>query len=390
MSSKPMMYFPAEEYEGRVQRAREQMAEIGADVLLATQPNNLTYISGYRTNLFDSNFRPYSALIPREGDSTLILPSLEYGVGLETSWIDDVRPWGPNDGDIAPDGFTALTMVMKERGFDDAKVAVEKGFGQRIGMSVDEFAGLQEALPGVEWLDSTAMMWKLRAVKSDAEVANLRKANEITDAAYMAVLDQVKEGTSEREIQAIMGSTFLALGGDLKGFIVVNAGKDRYKMMNPFASDYQLQRGDMCNIDFGAVYQGYWSDLTRGFFVSEVSDRQREFYEVAKAASAAGVAAAKPGVTCEEIDQVCEEYLVSRGYGDYMLHRTGHSIGLEVHEMPGISLGMKTVMQPNMVFAIEPGIYDFDIGGFRMEDIILVTEDGAEYLSHCERELTVV
>lgn len=387
---KSMMYFPVEEYAERVRRARVLMKDQNIDVLLATAPNNLTYISGYRTNLFDSNFRPYFALIPQEGDATLILPDLELGVGIETSWIDDVRAWGMNEGGIAPDGLTALVKVMKERGFDGSTVAVERGFGQRIGVSHDEFLDLQERLPGVTWADSTPLLWHLRARKSDAEVANLRRASEITDAAYQAVLDNAKEGTSEREINAIMGETYMRLGGDFRGFIVVNAGKQRYKMMNPYASDYRLQRGDMCIMDFGAVYQGYWSDLTRGFFVGEVSDRQRDFYEVAKAASAAGVAAVKPGVTCAHIDKVCEDSLVGAGYKEYMMHRTGHSLGLEVHEMPSLGPGHDTVLEPNMVFAVEPGIYDFDIGGFRMEDIVLVTESGAEYLSNCERELTVV
>lgn len=387
---KPMMYFPPEEYAERVRRARVLMRENDVDVLLVSAPNNLTYMSGYRTNLFDSNFRPYFALIPQEGEATLILPDLEIGVGQEISWIDDVRQWGANKGGIAPDGYSALVTVMQQRGFDRSKVAIEKGFGQRVGMSYDEFVDLQERLPGVQWKDCTPMLWHLRARKSDAEVAKLRKASEITDAAYEAVRQQAKEGTSEREINAIMGETYMRLDSDFRGFIVVNAGKQRYKMMNPYASEYRLQRGDMCIMDFGAVYQGYWSDLTRGFFVGEVSDRQREFYEVARAASAAGVAAAKPGATCEQIDKVCEEYLVDAGYRDFMLHRTGHSLGLEVHEMPSLGPGQTTVMEPNMVFAVEPGIYDFDIGGFRMEDIVLVTDTGSEYLSNCTRDLTVV
>jgi Xaa-Pro aminopeptidase len=385
-----MMYFPAEEYAERVRRARELMEEQGIDALVATAPNNITYISGYRTNLFDSNFRPYFAVIPRESDAVLLLPSLESGVGQETSWIVDQPSWGPNEGDIAPDGFSAIVLELGDKGLTKGKLAIERGFGQRIGMHLDAYLDLEARLPDVEWVDATPVFWKLRGLKSAAEVANLRKAAEITDAAYEKVLSSVHEGMSEREIQSIMGQEYMRLGSDYRGFIIVNGGKQRYKMMNPYASDYRLRRGDMCNIDFGAVYDGYWCDLTRGFFVGEASDRQREFYEVAKAASAAAVAAVQPGVACEEIDLVAERYLVDAGYKEYMLHRTGHSIGLEIHELPSIGLGEKTVLQPNMVVAIEPGIYDFNIGGFRMEDIVLVTETGSEYLSNCQRELTIV
>lgn len=385
-----MMYFPASEYEERVGRARALMEASGIDALVATAPNNITYISGYRTNLFDSNFRPYFAILPREGDPTLLLPSLESGVGEEMSWIDDQRAWGPNPGDIAPDGMSAIKQVLESKGLGSGTLAVERGFGQRIGMNLDAFFELQDHFPNATWADATATFWKLRGKKSDAEVTNLRKAAEITDAAYTKVLEEAHEGMSERDVQSILGQEYMRLGSDYRGFIIVGAGKDRYKMMNPYASDYRLKRGDMCIIDFGAVYDGYWCDLTRAFFVGEATERQREFYEVAKGASAAAVEAVKPGVPCEEIDQVAERFLVDAGYKEYMRHRTGHSIGLEVHELPSIGLGEKTPLEANMVVAIEPGIYDFEIGGFRMEDIVLVTPDGSEYLSNCERELTIV
>jgi Xaa-Pro aminopeptidase len=385
-----MMYFPAEEYQDRVARARALMAEQGIDALVATAPNNITYISGYRTNLFDSNFRPYFAIIPRDGDAVLLLPSLEKGVGQETSWIEDQRCWGPNKGDIAPDGYSAIAQVLESVGLSNGKLGIELGFGQRIGMHHNAFLDLQSSLPEIEWADATPIFWKLRGVKSDLEVANLRKAAEITDAAYETVLSRAAAGMPEREIQSILGQEYMRLGSDYRGFIIVTAGKSRYKMMNPYASDNRLQRGDMVILDFGAVFDGYWCDLTRAFFVGEASSRQREFYEVAKEASAAGMRAAKPGVPCEDIDAVCEKYLVDAGYREHMLHRTGHSIGLEVHELPSIGLGEKTPLQKNMVVAIEPGIYDFEIGGFRMEDIVLVTETGSEYLSNCTRDLTVV
>lgn len=395
-----MMLFSKDEYLQRQERARAAMREAGMDAVLTSAPNNLVYLSGYRTNLFDSNFRPFLALFPVEGDPTLILPTLEVGVGQEVSWIPDIRAWGPPAGEIvwkgfpeimAADAINAARIVIQEKNLDGAKIGIEKGFGQRVGMSIDQFNQLAGMLPGVEWCDSTALMWKVRSVKSPKEIEYLREANRITDAAYHATVEAAHEGVTERYLQGVMGSTFLKEGGDYRGFIIVNAGPERYKLMNPYATDKKLEKGDQCTFDFGAVYNGYWSDLTRCFFVGSATDKQKKMYEDAREVSQMCVEAVKPGKTWGEVDEVAENELIKRGYKEYMLHRTGHSIGLEVHEMPSVAKGEAAVIQPGMVAAIEPGIYDYNgVGGFRMEDIIVVTEKGGEYLSHCRRELTIV
>ena len=145
----------------------------------------------------------------------------------------------------------------------------------------------------------------------------------------------------------------------------------------------------MVIFDQGAIYEGYWSDITRGFFIGSVSDRQREFYEAAQAITEDAVRAVKPGVTCAEVDKVAEKSTTDRGYKDYMIHRTGHSLGLEVHELPSLTVSDETVLEPGMVVTVEPGIYDFSIGAFRMEDLVVVTDSGYEYLSHATRDLVV-
>jgi Xaa-Pro aminopeptidase len=394
-----MLLFPLSEYRQRMERARSLMREAKLDGLLVSAPNNLVYISGYRTNLFDSNFRPFLCVVPLEGEPTLLLPTLEVGVGEEVSWMTDIRPWGPTPGKvtwgsspavIAPDSLNAARIVIEEKNLGGARIGIEQGFGQRVGMSLEQLGQLKGYLPGVEWGDSTGLFWKLRSVKSKKEVEYLRKASEITDKGYEAVLARAKEGMTERQLQGIMGETYMREGSDYRGFIIVQAGPERYKMMNPYATDRKIKRGDAVTFDFGAVYNGYWSDLTRTFFVGECSPQQRKMYEDSREVSELTVKQVRPGVTCESIDLFAERQLHERGYKEYMLHRTGHSIGLEVHEMPSIGAGEKTVLQANMTAAIEPGIYDFGVGGFRTEDIVLVTENGVEYLSNCTRELTIV
>ncbi len=393
------MLFSVDEYRERLARAQAALREAKLDAALVSAPNNLVYISGYRTNLFDSNFRPFLCLVPASGAPVLILPTLEVGVGEEVSWIEDIRSWGAPPGSvawrgeqpvIAADSLNAARIVIEERKLASGRIGIEQGFGQRIGMSIEQFGQLKGILPKVEWADVTGLFWKLRAVKSKQEIEYLRRASRITDAGYQAVLDGVREGMTERELQGIMGQVYMKEGSDYRGFIIVQAGPERYKMMNPYATDRKIRKGDGVTFDFGAVYNGYWSDLTRTFFVGSATPKQREMYEVAREVSAMTVDAVKPAISCEEVDRIAETELVRRGYKEYMLHRTGHSIGLEVHEIPSVGLGEKTTMQPGMTFAIEPGIYDFSVGGFRIEDIVLVTETGHEYLSNCRRELTIV
>jgi Xaa-Pro aminopeptidase len=381
--------FTDEEYGQRLDRARRLMAEQRLDALLVSAVPNIVYLTGYRSYLFDSNFRPFLAVIPRDGDPTLLLPNLELGIGEEYSPFADVRAWGATRGCIAPDAITAARDVITEKGLAKGRIGIEQGAGMRIGMGLDQFAQLKSFLPDVEWPNSAPLLWQLRRVKSPAEVASIRESQRITDAAYHAALDLGAVGVSERDLQRVLGTTMMQEGADKIGMLIVGSGPDRYKMANPYPSDRKLESGDMVIFDLGCVYNGYWSDITRGYFVGGVSDDQRRFYEAATAITEDAVKAVKPGVTCAEVDRVAEQSIVDRGYKDNIIHRTGHSLGLEVHEIPSIAAGDETVLEPGMVVTIEPGIYDFTHGAYRMEDLILVTETGHEYLSHARRELTV-
>jgi Xaa-Pro dipeptidase len=384
-----MLVFPAEEYDARLQRARQLMDEQGMDALLISARPNIMYLTGYRTNLFDSNFRPFLAVIPRDGDPTLLLPDLEIGVGEETSPFDDIRAWGRTPGCFAPDVISAVVTVVREKGLSAGRIGIERGLNMRIGMGLDQFEQIQEMLPDTEWPNSAALLWQLRAVKSPAEIAFIQESQRITDAGYHAVLDYAREGVSEKDLLRVLGMTMMQEGADNPGFQIITSGPERYKMTNPYTVDRKLEHGDMVILDIGSVKEGYYSDITRGFFIGEATDRQREFYEAARGFTEVAVNAVKPGVTCAQIDEIATQAIIDAGYEKNMLHRTGHSIGLEVHEMPSVAPGDSTVLTPGMVLTIEPGIYDFDIGAFRMEDIVLVTDDGWEYVSHATRELTV-
>ena len=383
-----MRLFPRDEYAARLQRAREMMEGAGLAALFLTSPKNLTYLTGYRTNLFSSTFRPFTALIPREGEPVLLLPNLEEGLGRGTCWFEDVRSWGGPKG-RANDPLLLAAQVFEEKGVASARVGIERAMGHRLGMTLDQFAELGRLLPHVTWGDSGSILWALRMVKSPPEIAYLRRACEITDRGIAAAVAIAREGVSEFELQVAMGETMMREGADTIRSLTVASGPQRYDMLNPPASDRRLGRGEMVNFDCGAIYRGYHGDLTRGFFVGEASARQRDFYAAALEIFYETCEAIRPGATFHQVDQAAEEAITRRGYRDYMLHRTGHSVGTEVHEHPSIGPGEHTPLVPGMVLAIEPGIYDFTIGAFRIEDNVVVTERGYEFLSNAPRELMV-
>ena len=256
-------------------------------------------------------------------------------------------------------------------------------------MNTAQFEELKSLLPNAHFVSSAEAVWKLRSIKSPQEIEYMREACRITDKAVEAAINFVEEGKTEKEMAKVLGITMLEEGADMPRSLSVSSGVGNYDVLNGLGTARVFQAGDMINFDFGTYYKGYCSDITRSIFVGEPSARQRDFYEAIKQIQKTTCKTVKPGIPISEIDKVAEQAIIDSGYRDYMLHRTGHGLGLEVHEPPSIGPGDDTLAEEGMVVAIEPGIYDFSIGAFRIEDNIVVTSDGFERLNSCSRELVV-
>lgn len=378
------MDFTKEEFQGRYRRLQGLMREAKLDAALLSDGGNLIYITGYRTLLLISKFRPFLAMAFAEGDPVLILPNLEVGVGRQMGWIDDVRGWGARGPYTdKPDALTIIKDVIAERRLGGKRVGFELSLGQRLGMTFDQYQAFRGAFEaaGCSIGNVAEVMWKSRIKKSPREIEYLRVAGHATDAGYLAALEIAREGVSEKELSDAIGVGMIKAGADWPAFLVVQSGASRYDMMNPPASERRAEKGDMVIFDIGAAYRGYWGDLTRGFFIGQPTKRQREFYAAELEIFRRTRDAVRPGITIEEIDKVAEATTIELGFKDYMWHRTGHAIGIDVHELPSVALGDKTVLEPGMVFTIEPGIYDFSVGAFRIEDVVVVTPKGYESLN---------
>ena len=381
--------FSIDEYKQRYANVQRAMHRANIAGLVLSDPSNLIYLTGYRTILYQSKFRPFYAIVPADGEPVLVLPNLEVGDGRKTSWVEDIRGWGKGLFADRPDAPTIVREVAEERHLRTGRIGFELAVGQRLAMTYDQFEALRAIFVDAELVNAADIMWSVRVKKSPQEIAYLRTACTATDAAFDAAVEAAREGVTETTLQRVLGVTMMEHGAESPGFLVVASGPDRYDMLNPYASSRALRRGDMLNFDIGAVYKGYWGDLTRGVFIGEVSKRQREFYEAESEIFHRTLHAVKPGIAIQDVDKVAETTTRELGYEKFMLHRTGHALGLDVHEIPSVAPGDTTVLEPGMVITIEPGIYDFAIGAFRIEDTVLVTDKGFETLTNCNRELTV-
>jgi Xaa-Pro aminopeptidase len=365
------------------------MEEEKMDGLVLSDPSNLAYVTGYRSYLTGSKFRPFLAIVPRGEEPILILPNLEVGSGRKTSWCSDVRGWGTGIYADAPDPFALVKTVLEEKKVHRGNLAAELGYGQRLAMTLEQWESCQQCAPEAEWVNVAPIMWKARLRKSSQEIEYIRISCQAADAGFMSAVAASREGVPERDIVRALAIGMLGAGADRPASLIISSGVDRYDMINPYATDRRVEQGDQVIMDFGAWYRGYRSDITRFFYIGEPTKQQRKFSEAALGIFYDTLKAVKPGATAEEVDHAAFTATVDRGYEEYMMHRTGHALGLDVHELPSLGPGDQTVLEPGMVITIEPGIYDFEVGAWRIEDDVLITETGYELLTNAPREIIV-
>ena len=387
MKEDSLVLFELKEHENRLKKCQSLMEKQGLDVLILSQASNVTYMTGYRTQLFFTQFRPFVCIVPKKGLPALIIPSLEGKSAKAEAWFDEIHLWGV--GCEAKNPIQLIKKYFSDKNLLNTVIGMELDMGQRPGMLQVEIETLYKELNQCKFKSCSELMWKLRSVKSKKEVEFMKESCRISEKAFEVFAAQAKAGMTEREAYKIMGQTMLAEGSELYGFLAIISGVDHYKLANPWPTDRKFKKGDMVICDYGAVYQGYWTDLTRSLFIDSVSDRQRELFEAAFKIQEAAVKVIKPKVPVGEIDKAGMQKIEDLGYSHLVRHRSGHSIGLEMHESPSISSDITTLIEPGMVFCIEPAVYDLSAGKFRIEDEILVTEKGFEWLSKHPKELII-
>ena len=229
-----------------------------------------------------------------------------------------------------------------------------------------------------------------RAVKEPYELERMRKAQKITDEAFKEVLKRIHVGMTEKELAAELIYCLLKKGGEGLSFDPIVVSGPNTSLPHGVPGDRRLKEGDFITMDFGVLYQGYCSDMTRTVALGYATDEMKKVYDTVLKAQLAGIAVTKAGVTGKQIDAAARQVIQEAGYGQYFGHGYGHCLGMEVHEMPSCSPGGETVMEAGMVSSAEPGIYLPGKFGVRIEDVVIFTDDGCEDITQSPKNLIII
>ena len=231
---------------------------------------------------------------------------------------------------------------------------------------------------------------KLRSVKTEKEIECIKKAQQIAEDAFEHILKFIKVGVTEKELALELDFYMLSHGAEAVSFETIAVSGKNSSMPHGVPTDKKIENGDFITMDFGAVYKGYHSDMTRTVIVGEPTEKQREVYETVLKAQKASLAVLKNGVTGFDADKAGRDIIDSKGYKENFGHGTGHGVGVEIHESPNLSPYSKATLETGNVVTVEPGIYIPDEFGVRIEDMALITEDGYINLTSCEKELIIL
>ena len=343
-------------------------------VALVPGPNFSRAIGGN----FHTSERPTLVLVPPSGEPAAIVPNLELGSFAKLGFPGAVFDWRDQDG---YDGaFAALAEAMPLR-----RLAVE---GQVMRVFVHH--ALRRACPQIEILDAEREISALRLTKTPAEIAALEEAIRISETALAEVLETVRPGQTEREVERRLIAALFAHGAEGLAFGPIVAAGANSALPHAHAGDYAIRPGDALLFDFGAVWGGLNADVTRTVFVGHASDEDAAIYATVLAANEAALAATRPGATAHDVDDAATGVLEASPFAEFILTKTGHGLGREVHEAPYIMRGNAQPLTPGMVYTDEPGLYLPGRLGVRIEDDVLVTEAGHRVLTAFPKTLTVV
>lgn len=363
----------------RVQRLIKVAAQHGVDGVAIMPGANLKYLTGLSFHLME---RPTVAFFPVRGRPVLVLPALEatkpVSGPVKIDW--QLFPWTDEEGPQS--AFASASAALE---LDGKTLAVEE-----LVMRVRELRLIESSAPGVRLADAGPLVAGLRMRKDMDEIARMRQAVAITEAALSATLEEIRVGMTEREIANLLLLHLLRRGAESLPFEPIVLSGPNSALPHGVPTDRAIQSGEVLLFDFGVSVGGYVSDITRTFVVGELDDEMRRVYDVVQRANEAGRRAARPGVEIQQVDRAARQVILDADYGAYFTHRTGHGLGLEGHEPPYACEGDTTILELGMTFTVEPGVYLPGKGGVRIEDDVVITESGCESLTTFARDLQVI
>lgn len=355
----------------KVSRVLKAMEEQGIPQMIVSDPMAIFYLTGRKINPGERLLALYlnvngnhkfmiNELFPQEGD-----------LGVDVLWYNDIQ-----------DAVEILSGYVEK----DKVMGIDKTWPARFLLRLQELGG------GSKFVNASSVVDYIRMVKDEEEQELMRKSSQINDVVMEKLIPYVVKGLTEKELENQCRELYKEMGCEGVSFDPITAyAKGAADPHHANDNVSKGKRGDCVILDIGGIKDNYCSDMTRTVFIGEVSDRAKEIYDIVVEANMRGIAAAKPGARMCDVDAASRDYIEEKGFGKYFTHRTGHSIGLEDHEFGDVSSVNEDIIKVGQCFSVEPGIYIAEEGiGVRIEDLVIITEDGCEVLNSFTKDLIVV
>lgn len=355
----------------RFEKIAARLEDFGLDAMLLTGEANRFYASGFRSSGGDG-----AALVTREKSYYFTDARYTEAAGRHVRGAE-LREVGAGRGYTARIKEALEERSVRRMGYEDAY------------MTVKEYRAYSKALP-CELIPATALLLELRRVKDEEELAAMTAAQRIAERALEDILKELRPGAAEREIAARLQYLMLHYGAENMSFDPIVVSGPNGSLPHGVPSDREIRSGEFVTMDFGCIYHGYCSDMTRTVAVGSATDEMRNVYETVLAAQEAGIAAARAGVTGKAVDAAARTVIEKAGYGRYFSHSFGHGVGVEIHEGPNASSANEEPLPAGAVISAEPGIYLPGKLGVRIEDVIRLTPEGSENLTLAPKELLIL
>lgn len=354
-------------FEDRIRAIRQKLEEEKVDAVYISFRYNMRYLSGFTGDSGAIVITPTEAILFTDGRYT------------EQASFQ------------APDFRIVETKVDKDVVADTlSSLGVKSMAFEREHVTFASWENMTKRFKETKLVPASGWVEKLRAQKTPEEIQAIRKAAELADDAFSMVVSSIRPGVSEREVALELEFTMRKMGSEGVAFPIIVVSGARSSLPHGEPGDKTIEPGDFVTVDFGAVWNGYCSDCTRTFVVEPLDEKHREVYEVVRRAQEAGLQAVRAGVKASDVDAAGRKVIEEAGYGEYFGHGIGHGVGLQVHEFPRLGQKSEDILEPGMIVTVEPGVYIPGFGGVRIEDLVVVKDDGPEILTSYPKDLKVL
>jgi len=353
----------------RVKRLLKAMHIGAGDAVLLHNPSNMFYISGYT------------------GEGLVLISAQMKAIVTDFRYIEQA-------GNQAPDFSVYMTTRDCNQNQTVQKILceqkIQKVYYEDDHVTVKDFRDMEQVMAGVSFSPVNKALEKLREIKDESEIEKMAKACKITSEAFEYILGVIKEGMTEREIARALEYYMVSHGAQEIAFHTIVASGENGSLPHATPGERKVRKGDMITMDFGAKVDGYCADMTRTVALGEPSDQMRHVYDVVFTAQQMAQDALAAGKICRDVDGVARDYIAAQDFSENFGHGLGHSLGIDIHENPRLSMLCTDVTQENQVLTVEPGVYLPGVGGVRIENSCVVTKDGCYSLTTAPKELIIL